>query len=93
MFLACAQRHTILLHRKDTWRHLADRLRLARIPGQRTPRSVIPAVSEYQDERDDNPYCRLLTPRGAAHTCSNRHAGDTFLLDGGDGANTTQALL
>ena len=36
MCLACAQRHTILLHFKHTWKHLADRHQLGRVPSQPT---------------------------------------------------------
>ena len=66
MCLTCTQRHTILLHLNDTWKDLADGHRLACDPGQRTPWRIVPAVPEYKDERDDNPYCRLLTPGCAA---------------------------
>ena len=78
--LAYTSRHTTLLHLNVTRRLLADGHRRARVPGQSTPRRVIPAIPTFEDERHDNPHGRLRAPCGTAYTHSNCRAHDILPL-------------
>ena len=91
MCLACAPRHTTLIHFNDKRGLLADGQGSICVPGQSTPWRVISNVLEFEDEPQGNPYGRLRASRGSACTHSNCRANDTLPPYAGEATDTTQA--